>query len=151
MRPPPCLVASLILSLAVTGTTFGQAKSDDLKVQIGGDVERMKKQTQVMIDMLFSFGELGFQEIETSTYLTGVLEKESWEYFRTVQTKSRKYQPLISPNDKPAIHLNTRIMADYRERMRTFYYDPAKYDTYLDQLGIKYPTVRQPAGAKGTD
>jgi len=27
--------------------------------------------------------------------------------------------------------------------MRKFYYDPTKYPTYLDQLGIKYPTVRQ--------
>jgi aminobenzoyl-glutamate utilization protein B len=26
--------------------------------------------------------------------------------------------------------------------MRKFYYDPAKYDTYLQQLGITYPTVR---------
>jgi aminobenzoyl-glutamate utilization protein B len=29
--------------------------------------------------------------------------------------------------------------------MRKFYYDPAKFETYLDQLGIKYPTVRAPA------
>ena len=27
-----------------------------------------------------------------------------------------------------------------------FYYDPAKYDTYLEQLGIKYPTVRATPG-----
>jgi aminobenzoyl-glutamate utilization protein B len=26
--------------------------------------------------------------------------------------------------------------------MRKYYYDPTKYKTYLDQLGIKYPTVR---------
>jgi aminobenzoyl-glutamate utilization protein B len=26
--------------------------------------------------------------------------------------------------------------------MRKFYYDPTKYKTYLEQLGIKYPTVR---------
>jgi aminobenzoyl-glutamate utilization protein B len=26
--------------------------------------------------------------------------------------------------------------------MRPFYYDPAKFPTYLDQLGIKYPTVK---------
>ena len=33
-------------------------------------------------------------------------------------------------------------MAKYREQMKTFYYDPTKYRTYLEQLGIKYPTVR---------
>ena len=26
--------------------------------------------------------------------------------------------------------------------MKKFYYDPSKYKTYLEQLGIKYPTVR---------
>jgi aminobenzoyl-glutamate utilization protein B len=26
--------------------------------------------------------------------------------------------------------------------MKPMYYDPSKYDTYLEQLGIKYPTVR---------
>jgi aminobenzoyl-glutamate utilization protein B len=29
--------------------------------------------------------------------------------------------------------------------MKKYYYDPGKYPTYLDQLGIKYPTVRPPA------
>ena len=30
-------------------------------------------------------------------------------------------------------------MERYRGEMRKFYYDPAKYKTYLEQLGIKYP------------
>ena len=34
-------------------------------------------------------------------------------------------------------------MEQYRDRMKQLYYDPAKYDTYLEQLGIKYPTVRE--------
>jgi aminobenzoyl-glutamate utilization protein B len=59
-----------------------------------------------------------------------------------VQTKDRKYQTLLGPQDKAPIWLNTKIMAEYRERMRKFYYDPTRYETYLDQLGIKYPTVR---------
>ena len=33
-------------------------------------------------------------------------------------------------------------MAKYREEMRKYYYDPSKYSTYLEQLGISYPTVR---------
>jgi aminobenzoyl-glutamate utilization protein B len=33
-------------------------------------------------------------------------------------------------------------MDKYRPEMKKFYYDPVKYDTYLEQLGIKYPTVR---------
>jgi aminobenzoyl-glutamate utilization protein B len=64
------------------------------------------------------------------------------EYFDKVQTKKRKYTPLIRPQDQPAIHLNKAIMDRYRPEMRKFYYDETKYKTYLDQLGIKYPTVR---------
>jgi aminobenzoyl-glutamate utilization protein B len=37
-------------------------------------------------------------------------------------------------------------MEEYRPRMKALYYDPSKYDTYLEQLGIKYPTVRSAAG-----
>ena len=68
------------------------------------------------------------------------------EYFEQVQTKDKKYQPLISPDDKPATWLNTRIMADHREALKKLYFDSAKYDTYLEQLGIAYPTVRANAG-----
>jgi aminobenzoyl-glutamate utilization protein B len=64
------------------------------------------------------------------------------EYFDKVQTKNRKYTPLIRPQDEPAIHLNKGIMDRYRPEMRKFYYDETRYKTYLDQLGIKYPTVR---------
>jgi aminobenzoyl-glutamate utilization protein B len=70
------------------------------------------------------------------------LVEKAWDYFRNEQTKDVKYQPLMSAQDKPAIWLNQKIMAEYREPMRKFYFDPSRYDTYLDQLGIKYPTVR---------
>ena len=42
----------------------------------------MKKQAQVMVDSVFSFGELGFQEFETSKYLSGILEKEGFKIER---------------------------------------------------------------------
>lgn len=70
------------------------------------------------------------------------LVAQAWTYFRDVQTKETKYQPFISAADKPAIWLNKKRMEDYREQMRKFYYDPSKYKTYLEQLGITYPTVR---------
>jgi aminobenzoyl-glutamate utilization protein B len=37
---------------------------------------------------------------------------------------------------------NEDTMARYRPEMKKYHYDPSKYKTYLDQLGIKYPTVR---------
>jgi aminobenzoyl-glutamate utilization protein B len=68
--------------------------------------------------------------------------QQSRDYFRDVQTKETKYQPLISAQDQPAIWLNKKTMEAYREQMRKFYYDPSKYDTYLDQLGVDYPSSR---------
>jgi aminobenzoyl-glutamate utilization protein B len=69
---------------------------------------------------------------------------EAWRYFHEVQTKDQKYEPLIRPQDTPALELNTDIMAKYREAMRPFYFDSTKYKTYLEQLGIVYPTIRKP-------
>jgi aminobenzoyl-glutamate utilization protein B len=81
--------------------------------------------------------------------LEPTLVDSAWAYFRTVQTKDVKYQPLIRPEDTPAIELNAGIMAKYRPQMRQYYYDPTKYKTYLEQLGIAYPTVRARAGNGG--
>jgi len=70
------------------------------------------------------------------------LTTQAWDYFRNVQTKDTKYVPFIRPEDKPAIWLNELTMAKYRAEMKKYYYDPSRYKTYLEQLGIKYPTVR---------
>ena len=70
------------------------------------------------------------------------LVEQAWKYFREVQNKNEHYQSLLRAEDKPAIWLNEKIMQQYRPQMQKFYYDPAKYDNYLQQLGIKYPTVK---------
>jgi len=69
------------------------------------------------------------------------LVKSAWDYFNNVQTKDTKYTSFIRDGDVPAIWLNKATMEKYRPEMQKFYYDPAKYDNYLEQLGIKYPTV----------
>jgi aminobenzoyl-glutamate utilization protein B len=71
------------------------------------------------------------------------LVQAAWDYFRNVQTKDTKYEPLIRPQDRPAIEMNKSTMDKYRPEMRKYYYDPAKYKTYLEQLGIQYPTVKK--------
>jgi aminobenzoyl-glutamate utilization protein B len=70
------------------------------------------------------------------------LVTQAWDYFRNVQTKDQKYIPFIGPNDEPAVWMNTQVLEKYRPEMKKYYYDPTKYKTYLEQLGIKYPTVR---------
>jgi aminobenzoyl-glutamate utilization protein B len=70
------------------------------------------------------------------------LVEQAWAYFRDVQTKDTKYVPLIRAEDTPAIWLNKATMDKYRPEMKKYYYDPSRFKTYLDQLGIKYPTVK---------
>jgi aminobenzoyl-glutamate utilization protein B len=70
------------------------------------------------------------------------LVKDAWDYFTNVETKDMKYKSFFAATDQPPIYLNKERMEKYRPLMQKFYYDPKKYPTYLDQLGIKYPTVR---------
>jgi aminobenzoyl-glutamate utilization protein B len=44
--------------------------------------------------------------------------------------------------------MNEAVMARFRPQMRRFYYDPTRYRTYLEQLGITYPTVRKDSTAQ---
>ena len=54
----------------------GQAPNlEQLKREAIAGVEARSKMVQEIVDTVFSFGELGFQEVETSKYLTGILEK----------------------------------------------------------------------------
>jgi aminobenzoyl-glutamate utilization protein B len=68
------------------------------------------------------------------------------DYFDTVSTKDQKYVPMISATDRPATELNVETMARYKEELKKYYYDPARYETYLQQLGISFPTLEKPAG-----
>ena len=79
------------------------------------------------------------------------LVTQAWDYFRNVQTKDRKYVPFLEKDTPPPTWLNTNILAKYRPEMKKYYYDPSKFPTYLDQLGIKYPTVRPPTATAQQD
>ncbi len=74
--------------------------------------------------------------------LTPTTVARAWKYFNEDQTKVTKYKSFLGPNDGPPTWLNADIMARYRPEMRKFYYDPSKHRTYLEQLGIKYPTLK---------
>lgn len=82
-------------------------------------------------------------------FLNPKLVDQAKEYFRTEQGMKQKYIPMVSETDKPAIYLNTDIMEEFRPQLKPFYYDETKYGSYLEQLGIKYPTVRT-ASSGGT-
>lgn len=75
------------------------------------------------------------------------LVDSAWSYFRNVQTKEMKYEPLMRAHEQPATFLNTDIMARYRPEMRKYYFDSSRFGTYLEQLGIAYPTVKKDGAA----
>ena len=68
--------------------------------------------------------------------------QQAWDYFRNVQTKEVRYESFLSPDDKPAIQMNKDKMEKFAPQLKKFYYDPSKFKTYLEQLGIQYPTSK---------
>ncbi len=77
------------------------------------------------------------------------LVDSAWSYFRNVQTKETKYEPLMRPDEQPATFLNAEILERYRPEMKKYYFDSSRYSTYMEQLGISYPTVPDAAGKCG--
>jgi aminobenzoyl-glutamate utilization protein B len=87
---------SLLAALAgvsAIGLLSGTANADGaytpekitaLKATAIKDVDARAKLAQVMNDMIFSFGELGYQEVETSKYITGILEKNGFKVTRGI-------------------------------------------------------------------
>ncbi|MEP6619913.1 MAG: hypothetical protein ABJE47_11370, partial [bacterium] len=60
------------------------ARLDALKAEASNEIDAKAKMIQVMVDQVFSFGELGMQEFETSKYLTGLLEENGFKVERGV-------------------------------------------------------------------
>ena len=93
-------------------------------------------------------GTLAGAKVQALTLLDLLLRPElvedAWSYFNDVQTPEQEYIPFISDTDEPAFFLNEAIMQRYRPLMEPYYYDASRFDTYLEQLGIEYPTVRRP-------
>jgi aminobenzoyl-glutamate utilization protein B len=66
----------------------------------------------------------------------------AWDYFQA-QTKDTKWQSLIPDGVNAPIDLNEEKMKRFRPELEKLYFNPRKYETYLEQLGIQYPTVRK--------
>jgi aminobenzoyl-glutamate utilization protein B len=88
-----------------------------------GVVAGAKVQAMTMVDIL----------------LRPELVKSAWEYFRNVQSKDMKYTPFIAADTPPPTWMNRDTMERYRPELKKFYYDPSRYKTYLEQLGVTYP------------
>ena len=96
-----------------------------LRADLTGDVERSRKQTQVMIDSVFSFAELGFQEVETSRYLTAILEKEGFRVERGIAGIPTAWMASWG-SGKPVISLGSDIdcIPQASQKPGVAYFDP---------------------------
>lgn len=79
-------VAGLMCTVApaALAQTYSASAVSALKTKAEAGVEARAKLAQQMNDSIFSFGELAFQEVETSNYVTGVLEKNGFTIVRGV-------------------------------------------------------------------
>jgi len=72
------LVLGLLLACPVQSLAQGAATLPALKQEAAAEVDKLQVLTQQMVDQIYSYSELGFQEVETSRYVTGILEKNGF-------------------------------------------------------------------------
>ena len=79
MRIAALLLASISLVTARLGAqATADPRLDRLKTELARAIDGKATLAQRMVDQVFSFGELGMQEVETSKYLAGVLEQNGF-------------------------------------------------------------------------
>ncbi|HEY8458919.1 MAG TPA: amidohydrolase, partial [Blastocatellia bacterium] len=80
-----CILAlSFAWGIALSTRAQESKTLDDFKREAVVEVDKLGKLIQEMVDSVFSFAELGFQEYETSKYVTGILEKNGFKVERGV-------------------------------------------------------------------
>ncbi|MES3035445.1 MAG: amidohydrolase [Gemmatimonadota bacterium] len=79
-----CLALCSTLPALLCAQPKPDARIERLKAELATAIDGRAKLAQQMVDQVFSFGELGMQEFETSKYLTGVLEQNGFTVERGV-------------------------------------------------------------------
>ena len=86
-------------------------------------------------------------KVEAMTIIDFLLNPElvdqAWDYFNNVQSKETQYKPMIGADDLPPVYLNKKIMDEFRPQLEKFYYNEKQFNTYLEQLGVTYPTIQK--------
>ena len=115
----------LCLLFAAALPAFAQQKLASMKADLTGQIDSMQKQAQVMVDSVFSFGELGFQEFETSRYLTSILEKEGFKIERGIAGIPTAWMATWG-SGKPVIALGSDIdcIPQASQKPGVAYHDP---------------------------
>ncbi|MGC1514264.1 MAG: amidohydrolase, partial [Maribacter sp.] len=105
---------TLLILLLTTSTSFAQKKRskkeiEKLKTEVATIVENNKKLSQVMVDKIFSFSELGFQEVESSKYLTGILTENGFEIEHSISGIPTAWFATWSNGEGPIIALGSDV------------------------------------------
>ena len=79
-----CLAICTIFPALLGAQPKPDARIEALKAELARAIDGRARLAQQMVDQVFSFGELGMQEFETSKYLTGVLEQNGFTVERGV-------------------------------------------------------------------
>src|SRR5687768_15311107 len=96
-----------------------------LKEEVATDVESRKEHTQQMVDSIFSFGELGFQETETHRYVVDILKKNGFSVEEGVAGIPTAFMATWG-NGKPVIALGSDIdgIPQSSQKPGVAYHDP---------------------------
>lgn len=78
MRKSLLVWTLLFTSLGLWAQSESTGKLEKLKAEVQEKVQSRAKTAQVMVDKIFSFAELGFQETASSEYLTSILEENGF-------------------------------------------------------------------------
>ncbi|MDB4907746.1 MAG: amidohydrolase [Gemmatimonadetes bacterium] len=81
---PRCIGLLVALIPALSAAQAPDPRLERLKSELAANIDARAKLAQQMVDQVFSFGELGMQEVETSKYLSGILEKNGFTVQRGV-------------------------------------------------------------------
>ena len=75
---------------------------------------------------------------------TPALLAEAKRFFAEVTTKEHTWASLVPEGTPPPVQINAERMARFRPHLEPLVYDPTRFGTYLEQLGVAWPTLRRP-------
>ena len=82
----------LVLFLVPALSAQQTPQIDALKREAVEETDKLQNFTQQIVDQIFSYSELGFQEFETSRYVTGILEKNGFIIEKGIARPRRRSQ-----------------------------------------------------------
>jgi len=88
---------------------FSDKQVQKFKEEAVQTLEAQRKQAQVMVDKVFSFAELGFQEKETSNYLTGILRENGFDIETSISGIPTAWFARWSNGEGPVIALGSDL------------------------------------------